>query len=424
MSIIYNTLSRLETEGAGQNGDSWSAIPPPAPAPSMGLPVKALTATLLLLFAGTGLAVWHWSDQLGSLKELALANMGSPSAQQGSGYQPYPVTRNAAIPVATSLPVVHSGAEISSDGAVPVPAELPEKAASKPVTPPAIAVENPLHAGPDETALAPADTKPNAHETPGKRSSPVTVAVEKEAEVAAVAAPTPEPAAKETKSPGPAASVPAEQAHSAQTGKPAQVAGVKPATTATSKAKPRPASNPPRPKATRAPAASSPEAARSRQVERTVEQARVALSQGRYVEALTVLNGLDPAPADRADFWLMKGSAHLGLGQLGPAETAFAAAQPLAPANAQIAVQRAILKQEQDDHAGALRILEEASSRHPDVPEVFLNQGYSQQELGAVREAGHSYRIFLRLTEGRSLYADQRRAVRQWLAQLGRGTGG
>jgi tetratricopeptide (TPR) repeat protein len=123
-------------------------------------------------------------------------------------------------------------------------------------------------------------------------------------------------------------------------------------------------------------------------------------------------------PERRADYWLVKGSAHLGLGQLDLAEKAFAAAQPLAPDNAQIAVQRAIIQQENGDHASALQILEDAATRHPDVPEIFLNQGYSQQALGAVRDARRSFRIFLKISEGRSLYGEQRKAVKQWLAQF------
>ena len=119
----------------------------------------------------------------------------------------------------------------------------------------------------------------------------------------------------------------------------------------------------------------------------------------------------------------MKGSAHLGLGELEAAEEAFALAQPLAPHNTHIALQRAVLKQEKGDHAGALRILDDAANNHLNVPEVFLNRGYSQQELGALREARHSFRIFLRLTEGRSLYDEQRQAVNEWLAQFNSSSG-
>ncbi|MEJ1296644.1 MAG: tetratricopeptide repeat protein [Candidatus Sedimenticola sp. (ex Thyasira tokunagai)] len=153
-------------------------------------------------------------------------------------------------------------------------------------------------------------------------------------------------------------------------------------------------------------------------VDEAVDLARVALSRGQYQQALSALHTLKPVPDRRADFWLVKGSAHLGLGQLDMAESAFTSAQSLAPNNAQISVQRAIIKQEMGDHANALETLQDAAVRHPDVPEVFLNLGYSQQALGAMRDARSSFRIFLRLTEGRSLYSQQRTAVKQWLAQF------
>jgi hypothetical protein len=146
-----------------------------------------------------------------------------------------------------------------------------------------------------------------------------------------------------------------------------------------------------------------------------IERARVALSRGQYQQALVSLELLQPIPVNRPDFWLIKGSALLGTGQLDLAELAFTSAQALAPDNVQIAVQQAILKQEKGDHAGALHILEAAAKRHPNVPEIFLNQGHSLYALGAEREAKRSFRAFLRLTEGRSLYMHQRKAIKEWL---------
>jgi Flp pilus assembly protein TadD len=154
------------------------------------------------------------------------------------------------------------------------------------------------------------------------------------------------------------------------------------------------------------------------EVEEAVDEARLALSRGRYPQALAALESLASVPQDRADFWLIKGSAHLGMGQLDLAGMAFASARSLAPDNAQIAVQQAILLQEQGDHAGALVILKGAASRHPEVPEIYLNRGYSEQALGAVREAERSFRTFMKMTESRSLYLRQRELIGAWLAQF------
>ena len=156
----------------------------------------------------------------------------------------------------------------------------------------------------------------------------------------------------------------------------------------------------------------------SPRVNNAVEQARHAISRGHYEQALLALNALKPVPERRADFWLIKGSAHLGMGQLQRADSAFSKAFLLTPDNAQIAVQRAIIKQEEGNHTEALEILKNVAARHPDVPEVFLNQGYSQQVLGMMKGAESSFRVFLKLTQGRSLYAQQRYTVQQWLAQF------
>jgi Flp pilus assembly protein TadD len=162
----------------------------------------------------------------------------------------------------------------------------------------------------------------------------------------------------------------------------------------------------------------SSETAQPGGVEEVIERARLALSRGRYQQALSALEPLEPVPENRADFWLIKGSAHLGIGQLDLSEMAFASAQALAPDNVQIALQQAILKQEKGDHASALQILKGVAIRHPNVPEIFLNQGYSQQAVGSVREAKRSFRTFLQMTESRSLYLQQRKVVKEWLAQV------
>lgn len=156
-------------------------------------------------------------------------------------------------------------------------------------------------------------------------------------------------------------------------------------------------------------------------VEELIERSRLTLARGRYRQALSMLESPAPELQNRADYWLVKGSAHLGLGQLDLAEEAFAAAASLVPGNAQIAVQQAILKQELGDHPGALQILEAAAIDHPDVPEIFLNLGYSHQALGAYREAGRSFRAFLLMTEDRPLYTQQRNAVKEWLTQTSSG---
>jgi tetratricopeptide (TPR) repeat protein len=150
---------------------------------------------------------------------------------------------------------------------------------------------------------------------------------------------------------------------------------------------------------------------------RTLQQARSALSRGQYFQALADLESIWPVPDNRADFWLIKGSIHLGLGQLDLAEESFQLAHALVPGHAQTSVQLAVLKQEKGDHAGALSLLKDAARRHRDVPEIYLNLGYSQQALGEFAKAGRSFKIFLDVTEGRTVYSEQRKMVSQWVSR-------
>ncbi|MGV6807364.1 MAG: hypothetical protein ACWA5K_05620 [bacterium] len=150
-------------------------------------------------------------------------------------------------------------------------------------------------------------------------------------------------------------------------------------------------------------------------IEDILRQARIALSLGDYQKSLSKLDSLVTPPEFRGDYWLIKGSAHLGLGQLALAEKSFEAAKVLAPENAQIVVQLAILNQEKGDHQAAVLLLEDASSKHHDVPEVFLNLGFSQQAVGENSAAERSFNTFMKMTRGRALYETQRQVVKEWL---------
>ena len=148
-----------------------------------------------------------------------------------------------------------------------------------------------------------------------------------------------------------------------------------------------------------------------------VDEARNALSRGNYSHALAVLESVPEVSERRADYWLVKGSAHLALGMLEAAESSLVKAGSVAPDNPQVAVQLAIVKQEQNDHPAALRILAEAATKNAHVPEIFLNMGYSQIAVGAQPDAQRSFRTFMKLTRDRSRYQQQREALERWLQQ-------
>lgn len=348
MSIINDTLNRLEMDSpipAGNPGRSGS--PPPAVKP-MGLPLKLLATAMLVVFAGTSLVVWYGQAHMAGstgVSPAAVSSQTVPAAK--SDHQQSPVSAGQPVPPEPQLAVQQQeGVAMDAQSAVPQDAR-PADRVSEAVVEPMPASDAAPQPRPSDKPVVAVKAKPVATKAKTAKSEPERAVSRKRQQKASVA---------QTAQPSP--------------------------------------------------------------VDTAVERARLALSQGRYQQALLALDALSRAPEHRADFWLMKGSAHLALGQLESAEKAFALAHPLAPGNAQIAVQLAILKQEKGDHTSALKILESAASTHPDVPEVFLNLGYSQQELGAQGDAGRSFRTFLRMTEGRSLYAEQRKVVDAWLSQL------
>jgi Flp pilus assembly protein TadD len=359
VSVIYATLERLESEQPALADKARDGIAPSVSVESRGFPTKMLAVAIGVVLAGVTLMSWQQSEQPAVVKQIAPHAAASEYVEARKAERLAPVvTVGVPVPVAATAPVDEAA---GVETAVVAPAEVVQPATGTRMEERVAVVSEPE---PDIAAAEEVVAEP----PPARESvQPVaTVAVEESdppaARPATVSAEPVEPVAKQ------------------------QVAW----------------------------AAIAPQY----DVENAIEEARQALSRGRYYQALSTLEQLDPVPENRADVWLITGSAHLGIGQLDRAEAAFASARALAPDNAQIAVQQAILRQEQGDHPGALEILNAAAARHPNVPEIYLNKGYSEQALGGVREAQRSFRIFLQLTEARSLYDSQRQVVQGWLVQV------
>ncbi len=422
MSIITETLNRLEAGRPVPAGNLYrTSLPRPA-SKSMGLPVKVLATAMLVVFAGTGLMVWHWGNRLGGSTELPLAEAGSqtlPGGQPDLQLLPLPAAEQISLEPPTALQ--YREAATSADWPfVPAVPNL-EEVVSETGTQQAMGNGSPLQAQSGEKPLAVANVKPGIVKTRSAKSKSAPAVSSKHQQttagrLAVRSVPRAAEAASEARKPHVRAKGSSGPARSGD--KPMAVANVKLGAVKAPAAKSKSAPAASNKRQQTAAVVSLGDPAQPSAVDEAVERAQLALSRGQYQQALAALDTLSPVPERRADFWLLKGSAHLGLGQLDPAGKAFASAQLLAPDNAQIAVQWAILEQEKGDHASALRILEDAATRHSDVPEIFLNEGYSQQELGVMQDAARSYRAFLRMTEGRSLYAEQRKTVNQWLAQF------
>lgn len=477
MSIITETLNRLETDTPSTVENSGKANAPRLAGKSTGFPVKALPTAILAVFVGTGLMVWHWSDWLDGFDGIPLAladtvnqvipdrksdpQLSVKMAQEQAQSKPQPTIQISAASISSDQPAIPSPPKMvatlpetvkpdrqangNSHGVQTQPGTEPVTLAN--LTPDSVKTQTAKPKPELKVSVKQQQTEPDV----ALANSPQTAQDEKSTQpltsVSIVEAVSPKPKLAAQKSERTRST---EQPHDssksrstatvAKTGNPdiqengnalqskidkktltVAKANVKSKIVKKTAKKPKSAVAVASKKRKKTPTVASDKKAQSTQpklVDEAIGKAQLAVSRGQYQQALAALDKLSSVPERRADFWLMKGSAHLGLGQLELAEEAFTFAQPLAPGNAQIVVQLAILKQEKGDHTSALQILEDAAIRHPSVPEVFLNKGYSQQELGAVRDAGHSFRIFLRMTEGRSLYAEQRKVVNEWLAQL------
>ena len=389
MSIIAETLHRLESDNAGSpdplellrrggNGVRRSS------ARRGRFPLRSV-AVLLLVLGGAGLAAWYWAASPEGAIEPSLVESDQPARPDAPAAQAV-ATLADATPARSEPPVLPAADNTPSDRADPAasPPEAATASDKRPRQTPALSAAVPA-GRPSDEALAvigidPAvveaepvqlagQTSGSSNPQPGETAPPQPL----------VTQPSAAPVTKQAGSPAKPAAPVREEATTTQ--KPAAPVlqeapavaekPAKPPVKPPAKARPetvakaaaaavaRPAAAKPRPAKTKA----VPVQARKAQqvqtvvpkqdrdaVDATMEQARIALSRGQYFQALDALQALSPAPEKRADFWLLKGSSHLGLGQLDLAEQAFTKAQPLAPGNAQVAIQLAILKQETGDH--------------------------------------------------------------------------
>ena len=443
MSIIYETLNRLEMESTGQADRSDRDAVKRLAGKRIRPPARRWATVILLVLTGTGLALWHPNSPLSGFNQLPLANalgetvasektdhdLSSVPAGERVSNQIQPASQKnetATVEGLSAAPPVQSSAEetVEFDG-------LPAKADESPIaTQPQEENLEVASAGPEkvEVAAARPNAAPAVSEALPAQLNRVSLQTQPSARTTAVASAGPVKvevvAAKSNAAPAVSEELPARVNKVSLQSQPSEpiaaVAGtnISLVNAPSAKPKPKPKLAVPHKQQPKAQLAGVGRTAEPNTVDRVIEQAGYALSRGRYQQALVALEKLSPIPDRRVDYWLIKGNAHLRIGQLDSAEKALALAQALAPMNAQIAVQRAILRQEKGDHVTALRLLKDAGERNPNVPEIFLNQGYSEQALGAVQDARRSFRVFLRITEGRSLYTEQRKLVNEWLAQF------
>ena len=273
MSIIYNTLERLEANNPPLAYSKGKASSPRLADESKGFPVKTVATAIVVVIAGTSLMLWQRIDEVGGPQNSAPATAANQSVAVGKSAHELSrvsIGEQPTVPLESTEPYSESPMEQDAVPTVPTPTDMvavkgKQRSAVKEESPELDSIEGPV-------IVADVSTD--------KVSSPVAARPE---------------------------TVPSEPDERKQI--------------------------------------SSSDSAQPGGIEEVIEQARIALSRGRYEQALSTVETLEPVPENRADFWLIKGSAHLGIGQLDQAEMAFGSAQLLAPDNLHVAVQQASLQQ-------------------------------------------------------------------------------
>lgn len=151
---------------------------------------------------------------------------------------------------------------------------------------------------------------------------------------------------------------------------------------------------------------SAPTAARVIEVEfDAVEQ---QLAKGQHDTALDGLEKLERAVGVNWRTRYLSGVALSSLGRWPEAVAALASAHTKNPGHARVSLYLSVAQQETGGHAAAMETLNNALQKHPDQPELWLNQGHSLQALGRSEEAQIAYWRFMDLSAKRPDLAAQR----------------
>lgn len=148
-------------------------------------------------------------------------------------------------------------------------------------------------------------------------------------------------------------------------------------------------------------------------------QARHLVREGSYAEALKILQPeFKETPSGWEPYFLI-GTVYLGMGRLDLAEKYLDRGLAVDPGRARLWLQRAVVAQQKNDNARALRLLDEALKLDPSIPEIHLNIGYSSEAAGNKESAAKAYRAFLSLSRDETRYREIRETVVKRLVELG-----
>lgn len=139
----------------------------------------------------------------------------------------------------------------------------------------------------------------------------------------------------------------------------------------------------------------------SRVIDADYQHIEQLLARGEHGAALDSAQKLEQQIGVNWRTRYLNGVALSGLGRWPEATAALSEARQKNAGHARVALYLAVALQETREHARALEVLASASERHPELPELWLNQGHSLQALGRQGEATQAYQRFLALSANR-----------------------
>ncbi|GJL57573.1 MAG: hypothetical protein NPIRA03_04300 [Nitrospirales bacterium] len=131
-----------------------------------------------------------------------------------------------------------------------------------------------------------------------------------------------------------------------------------------------------------------------------LHRARELIQNGEYHEAQAILSPLFHDPPITWEPWFWMGTAYLGAGQLEEADQYFLSGLARNDKVPQLWIQRALVAQQQGSFQLAVHELRQAEALQPDLPHIHLNMGYAYERMGNNRLANQYFVKFLQLTEG------------------------
>jgi Flp pilus assembly protein TadD len=142
-----------------------------------------------------------------------------------------------------------------------------------------------------------------------------------------------------------------------------------------------------------------------------LRQAQQLIQAGNYEEAVSVLSPLFKDPPVNWEPWFWMGTALLGQNDLEEADQFFLSGLARNDKIPQLWIQRALVAHQRGKYQLAIHELRRAESLDAALPHTHLNMGYAYEKLGNNRLANEYYAKFLKLSEGNPAFFSIRKKL-------------